>query len=294
MTRPDSRPARSILVTGASTGIGLDAARTLKDRGWHVIATARRDNDLDRLRAGGLDAVALDYTAETSIADCLRETLALTGGRLDALFNNGAYGQTGALEDVSTDVLRAQFEANFFGWHSLTRAVLPVMRAQGHGRIVQCSAVLGFVAMPYRGPYQATKFALEGYTQTLRHEVEPFGIKVISIQPGPIRSNFRKAALAAFEANIAHEASPYASAYAPHLARMRSDAKDAFELGPEAVTAALVKALEARDPRPVYRVTTPTHVAALLKRVLTTRGFHAFLRRQARPRRQGTTARART
>ncbi|MBV6657730.1 MAG: SDR family NAD(P)-dependent oxidoreductase [Devosiaceae bacterium] len=281
--RAPSSAQRSILITGASTGIGYHAAHAMAARGWQVIATARKDADLEMLTREGLCAVELDYADETSIEACLAATLAHTGGRLDGLFNNGAYGQTGALEDVSTEVLRAQFEANFFGWHTLTRGVLPIMRAQGGGRIVQCSSVLGFVTQAFRGPYQASKFALEGYSDTLRQEVEGYGIKVISIQPGPIRSRFRKNALATFERTIDTANSAYEEAYQPHLARMRSDAKDRFELGPEAVTRALIAALEHRNPRLVYRVTVPTHAAAFLKRVLPTRGLHAFLSARGQP-----------
>ncbi|MFK7793323.1 MAG: SDR family NAD(P)-dependent oxidoreductase, partial [Devosiaceae bacterium] len=187
---------RSVLMTGVSTGIGYHAANALQARGWQVIATARSEDDLTRLRQEGLVAVRLDYTDEASIHAALEETFNHTNGRLDALFNNGAYGQVGALEDVSTQDLRAQFEANFFGWHTLTQAVLPTMRKQGRGRIVQCSSVLGFIAAAYRGPYIASKFALEGYSDTLRTEVAQFGINVISIQPGPITSQFRATALA--------------------------------------------------------------------------------------------------
>lgn len=268
---------RSILITGASTGIGLHGAHALANRGWHVVAAARKNDDVDRLKSEGLDAVRIDYTDDASIQSGFAAALDHTGGRLDAVFNNGAYGQTGALEDIATQHLRDQFEANFFGWHSLTRLALPVMRAQGAGRIIQCSSVLGFLAMPYRGPYTASKFALEGYSDTLRMEIAPFGIHVISIQPGPITSQFRANALAMFERTIDAEHSAYAADYAAHLKRMRAAGKDAFELGPQAVTHVLIKALEAKNPRPVYRVTTPTKVMALAKRVMSTRQFHRIL-----------------
>lgn len=274
--------SRSILITGASTGIGHHGAHALAKRGWQVIAAARKAADVERLKAEGLAAVLLDYTDRASITSAFEQTLELTGGRLDALFNNGAYGQTGALEDVSTDALRDQFEANFFGWHELTRQAIPLMRAQKSGRIVQCSSVLGFIAMPFRGPYNASKHALEGYTDTLRMEVAPFGIKVISIQPGPITSRFRANALAAFERTITVEGSAYADEYARQMARMRSTGRDSFELGPQAVTESLVKALESANPRPIYRVTTPTHLMAYAKRLLPTRTLHAFLIKAAK------------
>lgn len=274
-----TKKSRSILITGASTGIGHHAAHALAKRGWMVVAAARKTDDVARLEGEGLDAVRLDHANEASIASAFKEALQLTGGKLDALFNNGAYGQVGALEDVTTEHLRAQFEANFFGLHTLTRKALPVMRAQGFGRIVQCSSVLGFIAAPYRGPYVASKFALEGYTDTLRAEVGRFGIKVISIQPGPITSAFRANALAIFQRTIDADTSAYADDYALQLKRLHARGKAAFELGPEAVTAVLIKALENPNPKPAYRVTTPTHLMALVRRILSSRMQAAMLAR---------------
>lgn len=274
-----TKPPRSILITGASTGIGHHAAHALAKRGWIVVAAARKPDDVARLKGEGLHAVHLDHADEASITSAFEETLELTGGKLDALFNNGAYGQVGALEDVTTDHMRAQFEANFFGLHTLTRKALPVMRAQGSGRIVQCSSVLGFIAAPYRGPYVASKFALEGYTDTLRAEVGRFGIKVISIQPGPITSRFRANALAVFQHTIDADTSAYADDYTSQLKRLHARGKASFELGPEAVTAVLIKALESPNPKAAYRVTTPTHLMALAKRILPSRMQAAMLAR---------------
>lgn len=278
-TRKNTRP--SILITGTSTGIGHHGAHALAKRGWQVIATARKAEDVERLKAEGLTAITLDYTDEASITSALAQTLDLTGGRLDALFNNGAHGQPGALEDISTGAMREQFEANFFGWHELTRQVLPVMREQKAGRIIQCSSLLGFVAMPFRGSYNASKHALEGYTDTLRMEVERFGIKVISIQPGPITSRFRANALAVFERTVQVEGSAYEADYTHQLARLRSSGRDTFELGAEAVTDVLIKALESANPKLAYRVTKPTHMMAYAKRLLPTRALHAFMAKTA-------------
>lgn len=194
---------------------------------------------------------------------------------MDALFNNGAYAIPGAIEDLPTDALRTIFEANFFGWHTLTRAVLPVMRAQGHGRIVQCSSVLGLVAMPWRGAYNATKFALEGYSDTLRLEMQDTPIKIIQIEPGPITSEFRRNSIAQFEKWIDWANAPRAAEYEATL-RPRlyaSVKKDPFELGPEAVTAKLIHALDSPKPKPRYYVTTPTYIAGFLRRILPTRGL---------------------
>lgn len=278
MTQATKTP-RSILITGASTGIGHHAAHALAKRGWTVVAAARKPDDVARLKGEGLHAVHLDHADEASIATAFDETLELTDGKLDTLFNNGAYGQVGALEDVTTDHMRAQFEANFFGLHTLTRQALPVMRAQSSGRIVQCSSVLGFIAAPYRGPYVASKFALEGYTDTLRAEVGRFGIKVVSIQPGPITSAFRANALAVFQRTIDADTSAYADDYTLQLKRLHARGKASFELGPEAVTAVLIKALESPNPKPAYRVTTPTHLMALVRRLLPSHVQAAMLAR---------------
>jgi NAD(P)-dependent dehydrogenase (short-subunit alcohol dehydrogenase family) len=177
---------KSILITGCSSGIGYAAAHGLRARGWRVFAACRKAEDCARLRAEGFDAPLLDYTDEDSIHEALEQVLEATNGTLDALFNNGAYAIPGAVEDMPTDALRAIFESNFFGWHTLTRAVLPVMRAQGHGRIVQCSSVLGLITMPWRGAYNASKFALEGLTDTLRQEMRDTPIHVVLIEPGPV------------------------------------------------------------------------------------------------------------
>ena len=170
---------KSILITGCSSGIGLDAAHGMRARGWRVFAACRHQRDCDRLRAQGFDSPRIDYTDAETITSGLASVLEATGGTLEALFNNGAHGLPGAIEDVPTDGLRHIFETNVFGWHELTRQVIPVMRAQGHGRIVQNSSVLGLVAFPWRGAYVATKYAIEGLTDTMRLELRGTGIKVL-------------------------------------------------------------------------------------------------------------------
>lgn len=267
MTPPASD--RSILVTGASTGIGRAAAETLAARGWRVFATARKPEDLAALAATpGIEALVLDYRDPASIAACATHVLAATDGRLYGLFNNGAYGQPGAVEDLTPEVLRAQFEANFFGWHDLARRLIPAMRRAGRGRIVQCSSVLGIAAMKYRGAYTASKFALEGLTDTLRMELRGSGIEVVSIRPGPIATNFVPNAMAQFRANIDIDASPHAEVYRRRLDRMRRGGASRFKLPPSAVVDRLIDALESPRPRPTYRVTTATLILDVARRLL--------------------------
>lgn len=263
----------TLLITGCSSGIGLDAARTLASRGWRVFATCRSPADCDRLTAEGLESFPLDLASEASIAAAVAEALARGGGRLDALFNNGAFAIPGAVEDLPRAAMRSIFETNLFGQLDLTNRLLPAMRARGSGRIVMNSSVLGFVAAPWRGAYVATKFALEGLTDTLRLELAGSGIAVSLIEPGPIGTRFRVNAARQFEAHIDWRASPHAAAYEATLIRRLygSGRPDRFELPPSAVTRTLIHALESRRPASRYRVTVPSHAASVLRWLLPTR-----------------------
>lgn len=262
----------SILITGCSSGIGLDVARGLKAKGWRVFATARQQADVDALRAEGFESAYLDVCDSDSMRDCLQWVLGLTGGRLDALFNNAGYGQPGAVEDVGREAMRAQFETNLFGAWEMTNLVLPIMRQQGHGRILFNSSVLGFAAMKYRGAYNASKFAMEGLCDTLRLELAGSNVWVSLIEPGPIESRFRQNALRHFEQNINVEASAHKAAYLLQLARLKKVGHAApFTLGGEAVLAKVEKALYAKCPAARYRVTFPTHLFWWLKWLLPTR-----------------------
>lgn len=271
---------RSVLITGCSSGIGLDAARALKARGWRVFAACRKPEDCMRLRAEGFESPQLDYTDTASIAAALDEVLAATGGRLDALFNNGAHATPGATEDLPTQALRAIFEANFFGWHELTRRILPVMRAQGFGRVVQCSSVLGFTPLKWRGAYVSTKFALEGLSHVLRLEMADTPIKIILIEPGPVTSRIRVNSIPHFERWIDWQSSPRADQYRKTLLkRLYEGGTDRFELPASAVTKRLIHALESPRPRARYFVTTPTWLMAGVMRILPLRWADALLRR---------------
>ncbi|MFO8232406.1 MAG: SDR family oxidoreductase [Longimonas sp.] len=272
---------RSVLITGCSSGIGYHAAHALAKRNWHVLATCRNPDDCVRLQAEGLDSFLLDLNDAASIQQAVQETLTRTGGRLDALFNNGAFALPGAVEDLPTDGLRAVFETNLFGWHELTRAVLPVMRAQGHGRIVQNSSVLGLAALKWRGAYVASKFALEGLTDVMRLELAGTGIDVVLIEPGPITSRIRENSIPHFERWINWQASARADDYRDTLlARLyEKSGPDFFELPPDAVTKRLIHALESRRPRARYPVTTPTYLLGGLRRILPTRVLDMILQR---------------
>jgi NAD(P)-dependent dehydrogenase (short-subunit alcohol dehydrogenase family) len=259
---------KSILITGCSTGIGYACAVGLKARGWRVFATVRTKQDQERLQALGLEALIMDYRNSNSVKACASAVSEATGGTLDALFNNGAYGQPGAVEDLTREILEEQFAANFFGWHELTCLCLPMMRKQGGGRIVQCSSVLGIVAMKWRGAYNASKFALEGLSDTMRLELRGSGIFVSTIEPGPIATRFVENALAAFERNIKVVGSPYEKSYAAQRARLGRGGSGRFKLPPEAVLEKLVHALESKSPRAHYYVTIPTHIMGLARRLL--------------------------
>ena len=270
---------KSILITGCSSGIGYDAAHGLRAHGWRVFATCRKPEDVARLRDEGFESFQLDYADPQSISPALKEVLAATGGTLDALYNNGAYACPGAAEDLPREALRAVFEVNVFGWHDLSRQVIPVMRAQGHGRIINCSSVLGLVVAPWRAAYNASKFAIEGLTDTLRIEMQGTGIKVILVEPGPVTSKIRVNSIPHFERWIDWKNSPRKAQYEQGLLTRLYESKgpDRFELPASAVTKKLIHALESPNPKPRYYVTTPTYLMGFLRRILSTRALDRLL-----------------
>lgn len=270
----------SIIVTGCSSGIGSWCARALAKDGWRVFATVRRSKDLVALENDGIEAFLMDYTKPDTIYSLVEQVFARTGGRLDALFNNGAYGQAGAVEDLPTEALRLQLETNVIGWHDLTRQVIPAMRAQGHGRIVQCSSILGIVPYRWRGAYNASKFALEGLTLTMRMELAGSGIEVSLIEPGPITSRFTANAIAYVERFIDMKGSVHAKEYERQMRRLKGESAPARgKLGPDAVYAALKRALTAKKPKPHYIVTQPAKQGAFLKKLLPAGLFYRIIGR---------------
>ncbi len=271
---------RNVIITGCSSGIGRCVADGLRNKGYRVFATARKKTDVDTLIGEGFESVQLDLANSASIRSAFVTIMEISGGEIYALFNNGAYGQPGAVEDLSRDVLRQQFEVNLFGTHELTNLVLPIMRRQGYGRIIHNSSVLGFVALQFRGAYNTTKYALEGLTDTLRLELMGTNIHISLIEPGPIESQFRKNALAAFEENISVENSPFENAYKKLVERLRTEGPVVpFTLGPESVLDKVLHALESKKPKSRYYVTFATYLFGYLKRFLSTNMMDKVLKK---------------
>lgn len=274
------KAGQTALITGCSSGIGLATAQVLKTRGWNVIASARKTGDVQRLKQMGLQAVRLNITDPTSIEDALNETLTFADGRLDALVNNAGIAIPGAVEDLSRETLQRQFDTNFFGTLELTNRILPLMRRQDGGRIVMVSSILGRVAVPWRGAYNASKFALEGLTDTLRLELRGTNIKVSLICPGPVKSRFRDNALANFDEYVDTASSPHRESYA-RLKAQTGEEKDntPFTVPPEIVATRIVHTLESGHPKARYYVTVPAYALAFLRCMLPTRWMDAILAR---------------
>lgn len=269
---------KTILITGCSSGIGHCVAKALHAKGYRVFATARRQESIDMLLNEGLESFHLDLMDSNSINLAVEEVMRRTDGQLYALFNNGAYGLPGAIEDLSREALRDQFETNVFGWQELTNLVLPVMRKQGYGRIIQNSSVLGFVSLPFRGAYNATKYAIEGLSDTMRLELKGTHIYVSLIEPGPISSQFRANAIRMLAKYVDVKKSIHHERYQGVLKRLNKKGPAVpFTLPPEAVLKRVIHALEANKPQPRYYVTFPTYLFGILKRILSTRTLDVLL-----------------
>ena len=263
----ETSKVKTVLITGCSSGIGFCLAHGLREAGYRVFATARKEKDITKLKVLGFDSFLLDLASSVSIKAAISELYQKTDS-LYALINNGAYGQVGALEDISRDAMEKQFQANVFGWHELTNLVLPSMKTRNKGRVIYISSVLGFVAMPYRGPYVASKFAIEGLVDTLRLELKQTKIKLSLVQPGPIESKFRQNALLAFKENVDSSNSDYKREYKTMIERLNSDKNVQFTLAPESILRCVLHALESKVPKNHYRVTFPTKLFAFLCRIL--------------------------
>lgn len=269
---------KTIFISGCSTGIGHDAALSLARRGHRVIASCRKEEDVSKLIELGLEVVKMDVNDEQSIVSAFSEVLEKTAGHLDVLINNAGYGQAGALEDIPRDALREQFETNVFGLMSLTKLAIPVMRKQGQGRIINISSVLGLISMPFRGAYNASKYAVEGLSDTLRLELKPSGIKVICIEPGPIASRFRDNVIDNSLKKIDQNNSHFRQQYHRMLNGYREQKEDSiFTKGTDAVIVKLIHAIEAQNPKAKYPVTIPAYLFVMLKRILTVKMLDRFI-----------------
>ena len=269
---------KNILITGCSTGIGYCVAKGLKAKGYRVIASARKQADVQRLREEGFETLLLDLADSQSIQKAVLEIETLCEGKLYAVFNNGAYGQAGAVEDLTRSTLEKQFATNVFGWIELTNLLIPLLRQQPVARIIFNSSVLGLITLPYRGAYNASKYAIEGFADTLRLELSSSNIAVSLIEPGPVESRFRQNALASLKANIDIERSVHKNQYLKQIERMEKVGPAApFTLPAEAVLKKVTAALESKNPKPRYYVTFPTYLFGTLRRILSTRWLDRIL-----------------
>lgn len=254
---------RTVFVTGCSTGIGRATARLLRQHGWRVLAGARKPADLESLAKEGFTPVEIDLANPASVEAAARAVSKSTDGLLGALVNNAGFGQPGALEDVSRDVLRSQFEVNVFGLQDLTNRLLPAMIKAENGRIVHISSVLGKVAIPLMGAYCAAKHAVEALADAQRVELRETGVGLIVVEPGPITSEFRNTAAAIGQSTLRKQT----RIPMPDMSK-RTDGSGAFTLPPEAVARKIVHALESSNPKRRYRVTIPAYGVPLAKALL--------------------------
>lgn len=265
---------KNVLITGCSSGIGYCVAKGLRERGYTVLVTARKPEDIERLEGEGFSVIPLELSDADSVQACAEQVLQQTDNKLYAVFHNGAYGQAGALEDISREVLEKQFAANVFGWHQLTNLLLPGMRDQQDGRIIYNSSLLGYVALPFRGAYNASKYATEGLADTLRLELRGTGIYVSLIEPGPVESRFRANALQSLKDHVDTENSVHCKKYQGAIKRLEKEGPAApFTLPPESVLKRVIHALESNKPKARYPVTFPAYLFAYLKRILPSKGL---------------------
>ncbi len=272
----------TVLVTGCSSGIGYHVAKGLKARGYNVYATARKTDDVERLISEGFKCLQLDYADSQSVQDLANELMLLVGTNLYGVFHNGAYGQPGAVEDLTRETLEKQFAANVFGWMELNNRLIVLMRHNNSGRIIFNSSVLGLISLPFRGAYNASKYAIEGFADTLRLELSDTNVKVSLVEPGPVESRFRANALQALKDNVNMDDSVHRDRYKRTLKRLAKEGNvDPYTLPPEAVLKKVIHALESKRPQAHYYVTTPTYIMGALKRLLPTKLMDKFIMKTA-------------
>jgi len=261
-----------VLITGCSVGgIGYATAHALRDAGYEVIATARNSEDVVILERDGFIAFRLDLRDKKSINKAIKKSFEITNNRLYALFNNGGYGQLGALEDLPTKALIEQFETNLFGYHRVIKKVLPIMKAQGHGKIINHSSILGLVSLRFRGAYQASKYALEGYSDTLRLELDGTGVSVSVLNTGPVESNFRDNAIKTFYETVKIENSRFRNIY---IEKIEHRKRSGFSLPVSSVAEVVYQILKSDKPKPRYYITKASYILAYAKKVLSSKLNH--------------------
>ncbi len=268
----------NILITGCSSGIGLETALFLKTKKYKVYASARKEEDIKHLKKLGFDALKLDVRKKENISKAL-DYILQKDGKLDAVFNNAGFGQPGAVEDVKTEVLREQFETNVFGLHELTIQAMKIFRKQRYGKIIQHSSVLGIISLKFRGAYNASKYAIEGLCDTLRLETSDSNIFICTINTGPVTSKFRENALEKFKKNIDINDSFFSSTYKKELSQRLNNDKDntPFNLPASSVAEIVLKIMESKKPKPRYYITKTTHILGFAKRVLPTSSLDKIL-----------------
>jgi len=265
----------TILITGCSSGIGYQTALYLREKGYTVFATARKEEDVSRLQKLGLTSFLLDVTKHQTITDTLNKVLEITGGKLDIVFNNAGFGQPGALEDVSTNVLKEQFETNVFGLHEVTIQVLKIMKKQGYGTIIQHSSVLGIISLKLRGAYNASKYAIEGLTDTLRLELRNTNINITVLNTGPVTSDFRKNAIQKTLDNIDIDNSRFKEDYYKSMSADKSTVP--FNLEAIEVAKIVEKITKTKKVNPRYYITKATYILGFAKRILSSSKLDSIL-----------------
>ncbi len=258
----------NIVITGSSTGIGLATAQYLQEQGIKVYATVKNAQDIESLKALGLNYVLKLDVKESDEIEAVIAYVLKEDGKIDIWFNNAGFGQAGAIEDIRTEVLKEQFETNVFGLHECTRQIIPIMRKQGYGKIIQHSSVLGLVSLFGRGAYNASKYAIEGLTDTLRLELKDTNIYPILLNTGPISSDFRKTAMRKLRENVDIDNSIFKEKYQKSLEAKKSAVP--FNEEPISVAQVVYKIALAKEPKPRYYITKATILLGTLKRFTST------------------------
>lgn len=265
----------TILITGASSGIGYDAAQTLARRGHRVYAAARRLERMEPLKTDGVIPLQMDVTDHQSMADGV-QTVLNAEGRIDILINNAGYGYFGAIEQVTLEEARRQLEVNLFGLAELTRMVLPAMRRQGSGRIINTSSIAGKLVLPFGGWYHVSKYSVEALSDALRMELKPFGIDVVMIEPGGIKTDWGIIAARHLQESSCN--TPYEAAAQPVAELMNKAYSGNWLSSPAVVTRAIIRAVERRRPRPRYRIGRFSHIGVFFHAILPDRWYDALMR----------------